>query len=468
MIRAPLPLSRGLLPLALILALSPLAALADSTFPAPVDFAGRFRVSGAEPGRPVLPGGQVRLTGSGLVPGQVATFQRGLTVLNDGALAADADGNLNFTFALPADAAVGLHPVAVFLDTPSSTVLVDVKVSPDIPVANTDAFAVHGVKPAPGLYQSAYSARAGALFVTSASFRPAGSKLLKLDPETLAVLAEITPPELPEDQRAPGQEGPQPVGVFGVAVDEVKGTVWVTNTFHNTVAVYRQDDLSLVRQFAPGTVYHARDVIVDGARGRAYASASATDGVHVFDTATLEKVGVIEIASARRGGEFSVMSLALDAAGGRLFAVSRISNELAVIDLATDTVAQVIDLPGAKNASGLAFDAAAGRVLVAAQDSDNLLVVDLDSGKVVQDVPVGAGALNVAHEPVTGLAYVSNRGAGTVTVVSPEGAVVAVLDGGSYPNHVHADGRGNVYAVNKSLGPDDARGDHVRLIRRKD
>ena len=35
----------------------------------------------------------------------------------------------------------------------------------------------------------------------------------------------------------------------------------------------------------------------------------------------------------------------------------------------------------------------------------------------------GAGALNVAFDPVKRLAYVTNRGAGTLTVVDPDGTI---------------------------------------------
>lgn len=468
---------RGLMGLGAAVALAllslPVAAQAQARFDAPAEFTGRFRVGSETPGTPVHSGGGVRVQGVGLVPGQGVTVQKGLAVLNpDGAITVDGEGNLSLGFTLPQDAATGLHKLVVIGENPSTATVIDLKVSPQIPLSGESLFSLHSVKAAAGVYQSVYGGAGDALFVAASSFRPPSSTLQKLDPETLEVLAEIAPPEMPEELReapAPGMpqpEGPQPAAVFGIAADDTKGTLWTTNTRHDSVAVYRQDDLSLVRQFPAGEVYHSRDVVVDAERGRAYVSASATGGIHVFDTATLEKIAVIQIASGQRGGEFSVMSLALDAAGGRLFTVSRTSNELAVIDLDSNDVARVLPVPGAKNASGVAFDADTGRVFVAAQDSDNLVILDLDSGEVLHDVPVGAGALNVAFEPVGRLAYVSNRGAGTVAVVSPDGEIVANLANGSYPNHVHADGRGNLYAVNKSLGEDDAAGDQVTLIRK--
>src|SRR5690606_21377910 len=86
----------------------------------------------------------------------------------------------------------------------------------------------------------------------------------------------------------------------------------------DTAAVYKQSDLSLVKQFEPGTVPHARDVVVDEANGRAYASATGTPEIRVFDTKTLEPLEPITIQSQIRGEEFSTMALDLDEAGGKL------------------------------------------------------------------------------------------------------------------------------------------------------
>src|SRR5690606_11731176 len=98
---------------------------------------------------------------------------------------------------------------------------------------------------------------------------------------------------------------------------------------------------------------------------------------------------------------------------------------------------------------------------------DNLLIVDATNGKVLHDIAVGAGALNVAFDPVNELAYVANRGAGTVTVVNPKGEIVANLEGGSYPNHISLDGKGNAYLLNKAQGKDDPTADRISRIHPK-
>lgn len=427
----------------------------------------------------VVPGGEVTLAGRDFTPGQRVQLMYGSTVLNGHPAVVGQDGSFRATFTVPAASATGQHPLVVSASQPAAALVLPLKVSPDVPLSGQDRFEARASKLVPGLYQSAYSAKTDRVFVTSAVGRPpiTQSELLKVHPQTLAIEARATPPQAPAQAPQAGSPAPREPGllaVYGVGVDDANGTVWVTNTRQNTVAVYRQADLKLLKQFAPGTVPHARDVVVDEKLGKAYASPVAGH-LAVFDTKTLSFVRNIPIATtvAARpgpgGGEppaFAAMSLALDADNHRLFTVSLGTDEAAIIDTRTDAVVKVFALEGAKTASGVAYDARTGRLLVASQGSDNLLIVDADSGKTLHDVKVGAGALNVVLDPVSRLAYVANRGGGTVTVVDIEqGRIVANLDGGTYPNHVAVDGKGNVYAVNKSRGADDAQGDRITLIR---
>ena len=83
---------------------------------------------------------------------------------------------------------------------------------------------------------------------------------------------------------------------------------------------------------------------------------------------------------------------------------------------------------------------------------------------MLHDVAIGQGALNVAFDAKSGNAFVVSRAAGTVTVVNGEGKIVANLAGGTFPNHVPADGRGDVLVINKSKGADDPEGDRISHI----
>lgn len=435
----------------------------------------RISFSGAERGAPILAGSQVNIAGQGFRPGQQITLLYGSTPLPGGTLSADGEGKVSGKLTVPANAVSGIHPIVVVAQTPYAATIAELKVSPTIPLSGQQNYEVTQAKPVRGLYQVAYSAKNNALFVTAAIGRPPvrDSEIVKLNADTLAVLARVTPqaapaPRGPAPAGAPASDDPRPgvFAVYGVGVDDSKDTVWVTNTRQNTVAVYRQSDLSLIKQFDPGTVSHARDVVIDQKLGKAYATPVGVAQIVVIDTASLEVKKPVEIRSLRRGEDFSPTSLSFDAAAQKLYTVSMSTNEVAVIDTRTDTVEKVLPVPGTKSAIGVAHDPVTGRIFVAAQGSDNLVVLDKD-GKVIADTPIGAGALNVVFDPVKRHAYVSNRGAGTVAVTDVDGKIVANLGPAPLANHAAVGKGGVVYVVDKSSGPAGGEADTVLRVRPK-
>ena len=451
------------------------------------EFRGSVRASSQERGTPIYSGSDIVLSGDNFAPGQEVTIWYGATQLTTEPVRADGDGKFSWKTTIPDDASIGQHQLIVNAEKPTASAIFNVKVSPKIDLVGADKFELTDSKLVRGLYQAAYSAKNDDLFVTSAVGRPPvkESALLRIDPATLQIEAQINPAAAPAPERrsgaAPagadeegaaagggqqrGQREPGVFAVYGVGVDDSKDTVWVTNTRQNTVAVYKQSDLSLVKQFDPGLIGHPRDVVVDEARGRAYVSSARNNVVAVIDTGSLEIIKNIEIRSSKRGREqFGTASLALDKDSSKLFTVSLTTNELAIIDLETEEVNKVIPVKDALSAIGVAYDPETKRAFIASQGSDNLSIVDTESGETLHSVPVGAGSLSVTYDPVNKVAFVSNRGAGTVTAVSPDGQIVANLDGGSNPNHIIADGKGHVYAINKSRGEDDPTGDRISRI----
>lgn len=449
--------SAGLGIAALALAISNAYAAAPFTQP-DIDARGTASAMGV-----IYAGDTATINGRAFTPGQeIVLSQNGEVISGAAPLVADKDGNFKVDVAIPGSADVGRHVIVLEASKPSTASVFELKVSPKIALSGQDAFTLTSQHMAPGVYQSAYSAKNDRLFVTSAVGRPPvkESQLLKVNPATLAIEARVTPgPDA-------GRDDGQVQAVYGVAVDDANDTVWVTNTRSNTVAVYKQSDLSLVKQFANGAASHARDVVIDAKNQRAYVSSPGANTISVFDTKSLEALPALELRGKSRA-QPSLMSLALDAGQGKLYTISANTNELFIVDLKSGETEHVHALPGARSASGVAVDAKNQQVYVAAQGSDNLLIVDARDGKVLHTVAVGAGALNVAFDPASGLAYVANRGAGTVTLVNGKGQIVANLDGGSYPNHVSVDGKGNAYLLNKAKGKDDATADRISRIQAK-
>ncbi|WP_341667991.1 glutaminyl-peptide cyclotransferase [Alcaligenes sp. SDU_A2] len=440
---------------AAILSLSLANAFAAPSFDQPdPNFGGRINASGV-----IYAGSEAELSGRGFTPGQEVTLLQNGNPLTAQALVADKDGQINTKVAIPAQAAIGLHPVVVQVSKPSAATVFELKVSPKVALSGQDQFELQSQKLVPGLYQSAYSPKNKTLFVTSAVGRPPvkESQLLKVNPQTLAIEARVTPAA--QKSRNDGQVQ----AVYGVGVDDAQGNVWVTNTRSDTIAVYSQKDLKLVKQFEDGAASHARDVVIDEKAQRAYVSSPGSEQLSVFDTKKLTALEPIKLKTNTRD-YLSPMSLALDAEQGRLYTVSASTNELLIIDLKNGNAQTIYALPGARNASGVAVDSKNERVYVASQSSDNLLIVNAKDGKVLHQVQIGAGALNVTYDPKTELAYVAARGAGTVTAVNGKGEIVANLDGGSFPNHISLDGQGNAYLVNKAKGKDDPSADRITRI----
>jgi hypothetical protein len=435
-----------------------------------LDRTGEPQVSFSGPDRmtPIKAGSTVTVTGRGFQPGQQVTLMIGTTPLGT-PLTANAEGAITGSVTVPTTAISGNHPIVAVTSAPYNAIVADLKVSPDVPLSGQDRFAITSGVAARGIYQTAYSPKTEAIFVTTSVGRPpvSQSELVKMDPDTLAVEARITPAAAPAPATRPGQPAREGgvFAVYGVGVDDAADTVWVTNTRQNTVAVYKQADLSLVKQFPPETVAHPRDVRVHA--GKAYVAATNEPYVAVIDTATMQPLAPIQIQSGKRGQTFGGASLSLDAANNRLYVVSLASAEVAVIDTTTGTVGKVFPLPGAEGAIGVSHDPATGRIYVAAQGTDNLIVLDGESGAVIADTPIGAGALNVVFDPATKQAYVTSRGAGTVTVTDADGTIVANLGPAPMANHVALGEPGVVYAAVKSGQAAGEEGDTVMRITAK-
>uniref|UniRef100_UPI00334174B7 YncE family protein n=1 Tax=Castellaniella defragrans TaxID=75697 RepID=UPI00334174B7 len=330
--------------------------------------------------------------------------------------------------------------------------------APPAPVAAAPAwtFEANSVHLVPGVYQSAYSPRTQRLYATSAVGRPPvrESRLLKIDPSTLRIEAAVTP------ALQAGREDGQRQAVYGIGVDDTHGQIWTTNTRSGSVAVYRQSDLSLIKQFPNDVTPHSRDVLIDTEHARAYVSSPDSNVIHVFDTTTLQPLPGVTLSGA---GEIpKPMSLALDAAHRRLYTVSLNTAEVFAIDTVTDRQVARYPIPGAQGASGIAVDSQGQRIYVASQKSGDVTMLDARDGRVLQRIPTGEGALNVAFDPLHRLAYVANRIAGTATVLDDSGIIQAQIVSGSAPNHIAIDPQGRAWLLVKA-GRNDPDGD--RLIR---
>jgi hypothetical protein len=371
-------------------------------------------------------------------------------------LTASAGGTATADYSLT-DAPLGTQPLVIVQSAPVAvTYRSTQKVSPDPTPFNDDQYRLRseGTGIFQGLYQSAYSDSRDALFATAASGTGAAENgyLYKLDPDTLAVEASI------QAGFVSGESGAR-FAPYGVGVDDVNGTVWVTNTRTATVAVYDADDLSLLKQYPSNTITHPRDAIYDPSSNRVFVS-SASEGttgdgyISVFeggdndgDGTPYEKIGDVQTGPR---SVFNPVSLALS--DGKLVSPSLQSDKVVVIDTKTLEFEFLsiagIDV-GGRGASGIAFDGADDRLFIASQNSDEVVIADASTGATIKEVATGTQALNVAWDAVHKLAYVTNFGSTNVTVLDKDGTKVANLPI-ARANHVTVDGKGNAYVVDKN------------------
>ncbi|TSH93917.1 ATP-binding protein [Verticiella sediminum] len=452
-------------------------AWADARFGQPDDnFQGRVSAGGV-----VYPGSTVTLQGTNFKPGQKVQFLYEGETISGEPVAADVDGKFSVETTVPKNAVPGRHSVVVSATEPSAALIHTLKVSPDLPVSGANRFDIKSEKTVTGVYQSGYSATNSALFVAAAVGRPPvkESVLARLDPRTLKVVQQVTPGPAPgrPDAQGNAQDGGV-YAVYGVGVDDANGNIWVSNTRQNTVAVYRQSDLTLLKQFDAGTIGHPRDVIADQKNGKVFVNQARGTNVAVFDAKTLLLTTTLELNAppppAGAGGPpgrgaapaaFPTMSMSLDASAGKLFVVGA-NGEVAVIDAASNAVEKAYTVKGAAGAIGIAHDAQSNRIFIASQGADAIVIAEADTGDVLHRVPVGAGPLSVVFEPVSKRVYAANRGSGTITVLDVDGKIVANLPGGPLPNHLTVAPGGVVYALNKGQA-DDAASNHVQRIHAK-
>lgn len=409
----------------------------------------------------------------GSTPAMGSTAEITISNLTDGtALSALGAGDANFLAAGQTARAAGGKITLDKVEIPNDAKLLDkvlyvdlqapgadqatryetsVKVTPDNAVKNAEDFDIAAAELPSGLYQSAYSAKENSVYVTRSVGRPPlkETSLIKVNADTLEVEKEITP----ESAGASGL-----YGTYGVDVDDARDRVWVTNTRQNTVSVYKASDLSLIHRFEDGSANHARDVKVDPSTGLAYVSTprGGTSTIEVFDLDG-KSHSSIDLSGQDFGG---TMSLDLDKETGELFTVSLDKPKAAKIDVRNGNQVTVYDLGegNLESGSGIAWDSANRNLHITGQGTANDLVYNVDKQAVVANIPTGAGALNTDYNAATGLVYVSNFGADTVSVIDATSLkLVANLSLGGRVNHVQSGKDGNVYAVTKSAIDKDGK-----------
>ena len=275
----------------------------------------------------------------------------------------------------------------------------------------------------PGQFQVGYSKKNHKLFVPTVGARGGlASSLARVDADTLQTEAFA---ELPVKKNDKGQYGY--TSAYGVTVDDVDGTVWVTNTTDNSVAVYDQQTLKLiwsnegVKKDDPNWIEHPRSVLVDHESGKAFVTGRYFVSAIDLKTKQVEK---IQLEGAPEGGtRYISMNLFLD--GGKLYVPERTGGKLFVVDTKTFKVEKTIQTQGEDSTvevrpSDVAVDHSLNEIYVSSQGvkgvNSGISVYDLTTGEFKKFVKFGTQALALEHDEDRDLVYVTDFGTGKVAV----------------------------------------------------
>ena len=196
-------------------------------------------------------------------------------------------------------------------------------------------------------------------------------------------------------------------GVHGIAVAPQLNKGFVSDGTTNDVTVFDLKTLQPVGMpIKVGTNPDA--ILFEPVSGRVLAFNARSNNISFIDT---KSSAVVATAALSGNPEFAVHD-----GKGTVFNNVESSAMIAVIDAAKGTVTKEYSIAPCMGPTGLAIDAK-NRKLFSVCANRLMVISDPDTGKVVTTVPIGARPDAAAFDPGTGLAFSSNGGDGTLTIV---------------------------------------------------
>ena len=220
---------------------------------------------------------------------------------------------------------------------------------------------------------------------------------------------------------------PNLAGVHGVLVVGALGRVYATATRGNQlVALDEATGQELGRTVVGG---YPDALAYDSRRGAVWTANVTAGSATVVDANTLQVRQTLDV-----GGEIG--DLGYDSRSDRILAAAQGRNDMVVIDPAAMTVTQRVELPGCDHPHGLAIDEADRLIFVACDLNATLLTVDESNWQVVGTDPVGQGPDVLAYDPGPRRLYVAAE-SGILAILVLHDHSVAVIRSGHLADDAH-------------------------------
>src|SRR5438477_186110 len=201
-------------------------------------------------------------------------------------------------------------------------------------------------------------------------------------------------------------EIPKTEGVHGIAIARDLHRGFVSAGRLNSVTIFDLDSLKVIGD-AP-TSERPDAIIFEPLSSRVFTFNAAGKNAIAIDAATGKVAGTILL-----GGK---PEAAVDDGKGRVYVNIEDTSEMVVIDAKTLEVINRWKLTGCEEPSGLAIDRDHKR-LFSGCDNKVMAISDTTPGHVITTVPIGEGVDGDGFDPAYGVAFASNGGSGTLTVV---------------------------------------------------
>ena len=195
-------------------------------------------------------------------------------------------------------------------------------------------------------------------------------------------------------------------GVHGIAVAPELNKGFTTNGSDATVTVFDTKTLKATGRIKASGMPDA--ILYDSVSGRVFTFNHRTDDTTAIDASAGTVAGTLALGGEPEG--------AVADGKGHIFVNIRSSSEVVEFDAKALKVLNRWPLAPGTRPTGLAMDTEHRR-LFSACGNGKMVIMDADKGTVLGTADIGRGTDGAAFDPSKGLAYSSNGGDGTVTVV---------------------------------------------------
>jgi len=195
-------------------------------------------------------------------------------------------------------------------------------------------------------------------------------------------------------------------GTHGVALDDSGKYGYVSDGGANVVVVFDRATLATVASIPAGT--NPDGIAFEPVTKTVWAFNGRSSNATVIDTGQQKVVATIPLDGKP---EFPVAD-----GKGTVFANIESKNEIVRFDAAARKITATWPLANCESPSGLAIDLA-GRRLFAVCDGGKMAVVDANSGKTLANPSIGDSPDAARYDSARKLAFSSNGGSGTLTIV---------------------------------------------------